>query len=104
MKKVLFERKAFKEQILPRDEFIIKKVVELDNKEFNKFLDDMLDDYDFIKENKDLMFIDKEGVYHSILVTSKEADYGILVQSGGYSYARYSAYISKSDLGGFTNG
>lgn len=62
----------------------------------------MLDDYDFIKENKDLMFIDKESVFHAILVISKEAYFGILVQSEVYSYARYSAYISKSGLGGFT--
>ncbi len=104
MKKVLFERKAFKEQILPRDEFVIEKVIELENEAFKHFLDDMLADYKFIEENRSLMFIDKEGVFHAILVTSKVADFGILVQSEGYSYARYSAYISKSDLGGFTNG
>lgn len=38
--KVKFERKAFKEQIIPEDDFVIETVVELSIKEFNKFLDD----------------------------------------------------------------
>ena len=102
--KVHFERKAFKEQIIPKDEFVIEKVVEVPLKQFNKFLDDMLGDYKFIEEHKDLMYIDKNDIWHAILVTAKEVDFGILVQSEGYSYARYSAYIRKVDLGGSING
>ena len=53
--KVKFERKAFKEQIVPEDDFVIETVVELPISKFNKFLDDMLADYDFIEEHKNLM-------------------------------------------------
>ena len=81
MKKVLFERKAYKEQIVPQDDYTIEKVLEVDNDEFNNFLDDMLADKDFIDVNKDLMYVDKDNVWHAILVTSKEADFGILIQS-----------------------
>lgn len=95
MKKVLFERKAYKEQIVPQDDYTIEKVVELSISKFNKFLDDMLADYDFIKENKDLMYVDKDNIWHSIYVTAKEVDYGILIQSEGYDYARYSAFLRK---------
>ncbi|MDY0373682.1 MAG: hypothetical protein RBQ86_06155 [Candidatus Izemoplasmatales bacterium] len=102
--KVKFERKAFKEQIVPQDDFVIEKVVEIPIKQFNKFLDDMLGDYNFIKEHKDLMHTDNNNVWHAILVTAKEVDFGILVQSEGYSYARYSAYIRKDEIGGFSNG
>lgn len=103
MKKVLFERKAYKEQLVPQDDYTIEKVLEIDNDEFNNFLDDMLADKDFIDVNKDLMYVDKDNVWHAILVTSKEADFGILIQSEGYPYARYSAYIHKNDLGDYIN-
>ena len=93
--KVKFERKAFKEQIVPEDDFVIETVVELPIKEFNKFLDDMLADYDFISENKDLMYVDKDNIWHAIYVTAKDVDYGILIQSEGYGYARYSAFLRK---------
>lgn len=96
--KVKFERKAFKEQIIPQDEFVIEKVVEIPLKEFNKFLDDMLGDYKFIEEHKDLMYINNNDIWHAILITTKEVDFGILVQSEGYGYARYSAYIRKVDI------
>ena len=101
--KVNFIRKATKEQLIPQDEFVIEKVVEIPIKQFNKFLDDMLGDYKFIEEHKDLMYIDDNNVWHSILVTAKEVDFGILVQSEGYSYARYSAYIRKNEIGGSSN-
>ena len=102
--KVKFERKAFKEQIIPQDEFVIEKVIEIELKQFNEFLDDMLGDYDFIEANKDLMYVDSNHIWHAVLVTAKEVDFGILVQSEGYAYARYSAYLSKSELGGFCDG
>lgn len=102
--KVKFETRAFKEQIIPQDDFVVEKVVELTQRQFNKFLDDMLGDYDFIKAHKDLMYTDNNNIWHAILVTTKELDYGILVQTDGSSYARYSAFIRKSEIGGLNNG
>lgn len=93
--KVKFERKACKEQIIPQDDFVIETVVEIPIKKFNKFLDDMLADYDFIKAHKDLMYVDENNIWHTIYVTAKDLDYGILVQSEGYSYARYSAFLRR---------
>jgi hypothetical protein len=102
--KVKFDTNAYKEQIVPQDDFVIERVVEITDKRFNKFLDDMLGDYDFIKEHKDLMYTDSNNVWHAILVTTKELDYGILVQAEGSRYARYSAFIRKSEIGGLNNG
>lgn len=101
--KVKFERKAYKEQLLPQDEFKVVKVVEITLKQFDKFINHTLDDYDFIDENKDLMFIDENNVWQCIFVTAKELDYGILVQSEGYAFARYSAYLTKEELERATN-
>lgn len=98
MTKVKFERKAYKEQILPEDEFVVVKEVVISLKQFDKFINRMLDDYDFIEKNKDLMYIDENNVWHAIFVTAEEMDYGILVQSEGYNFARYSAYLTKAEL------
>ncbi len=99
MRKVLFQRKAYREEIIPNDEFVVEKVIELENREFESYLDDILQDKDFIEENIDLMYVDDKDIWHAILITSKEANFGILIQSEGYSYARYSAYVLKKDIG-----
>lgn len=96
--KVKFARKAYKEQIIPEDEFIVVREIVIPLKQFDKFINRMLDDYDFIEENKDLMYIDEHGVWHAIFVTAEEMDYGILIQSEGYNFARYSAYLTKAEL------
>ena len=98
MTKVNFFRKAHKDDLIPKNEVKIEKVVTLQINEFRKFEDRLLDNYDFIAENKELMYIDEDGVWHAILITAKEVDYGILVESEGYDYARYAAYISKSGM------
>ena len=98
MTKVNFFRKAHKDDLIPKNEVKIEKVVTLQINEFRKFEDRLLDNYDFIAENKELMYIDEDDVWHAILITAKEVDYGILVESEGYDYARYAAYISKSTV------
>lgn len=102
--KVRFETNTCKEQIVPQDDYVIEKLVEIPLKQFNKFIDNMLGDYNFIKEHKDLMYTDNNNVWHAIIVTAKEINYGILVQADGASYARYSAFIRKDEVGGFSNG
>ncbi len=98
MTKVNFFRKAHKDDLIPRDTVIVEKVITLEISEFKRFENRLLDNYKFISENKDLMYIDDEGSWHALLVTAKEVDYGILVQSEGYDYARYAAFISKEGL------
>lgn len=98
MTKVNFFRKAHKDDLIPKNEVKIEKVITLQINEFRKFEDRLLDNYNFIAENKELMYIDENDVWHSILITAKEVDYGILVESEGYDYARYAAYISKSGM------
>lgn len=72
--------------------------IPLEISDFRKFEDRLLDNYEFISVNKELMYVDEDGVWHAILVTAKEVDYGIVVQSEGYDYARYAAFISKEGL------
>ncbi len=85
-----------KESVLQQDECEIEKVVELSREEFHHFKNNMLDDYDFISENSDLMCVDKTGTTHCILVLGDDYDEGILVNSEGSAYARYSALLPNA--------
>jgi len=96
--KVNFIRKATPDELLPQDEFIIEKEIIIDSELFETFIHDPLDDYEFIKEIIDVLYCEKEEVLQCIFVTSNEHDFGILVESEGYHYARYTAYLPKSVL------
>jgi hypothetical protein len=96
--KVNFIRKATTDELLPQDEFIIEKEVIIDSDLFEAFIHNPLDDYEFIKDNIDVMYCDKDDVFHCIFVTSNKHDFGILVESEGYNYGRYTAYLPKVQL------
>ncbi len=96
--KTNFIRKAIPDELLPQDEFVIEKEIVIDSDLFESFIQDPLNDYDFIKENIDIMYCDNEGTFHCIFVTSDKHDFGILVESEGYHYARYTAYLPKEML------
>ena len=91
--KTTFIRKPESKELIPQDEFTIDKVVEIDPDLFTCFIHNPLDDYDFIKENEELMFVDENEIWHCILVKAKGHDYGILVNSEGSSYARYASAV-----------
>ena len=91
--KTNFIRKPIPNELIPQDEFVIEKTITIDNDLFECFIRDPLNDYDFIKDNLDVMRCDEDGVFHCILVTSDKHDFGILVESEGYHYARYAAFI-----------
>ncbi len=71
----------------------IEKVVRLFEDEYAEFVNDMLKDYDFIKDKKDKMYRDKQGVVHCLLVIGTESTDGILVESGGTNLAIHSSFI-----------
>ena len=96
--KTNFIRKATSAELIPQDDFIIEKIVVIDKNIFECFIHDPLNDYDFIKENIDLMYCDKDEVFHCIFVTSDSHDFGILVESEGYHYGRYTAYLPKAAI------
>jgi len=88
-------RKATPSELIPQDEFVIEKEVVIDKDLFECFIKDPLNDYDFIKDNLEHMYCDQDGVFHCIFVTSNSHDFGILVESEGYHYGRYTAYLPK---------
>jgi hypothetical protein len=79
------------------DEIKVEKVIVLDVDLFERFENNLLEDYDFIKDNVDLMYQDRDDVWHCLFITYSGSDYGILVESEGYYYARYSAYMELNE-------
>lgn len=109
MNKAVFTRKAVDiEEVKERAdreeakcEYIVEKVIELPEKDYLAFADDLLKDSAVIKANNGLMFVDADGGWHCILVKARGGSEGILVESEGYDYARYTAYLP--DCGGNGN-
>ncbi len=92
-------RAAFKRKDVQiyANEFEVEKTIRLPEKEFLLFKHNLHHCYPFIKENKDLMYSD-DGVFHCILVTGEGSIDGVLVESEGADYARYSAYITDATV------
>ena len=71
----------------------IEKVIEISGDDFEEFQYNLMNDYDFIKENIGKMWLDEDDISHCLLVLGEEQPDGILVRSEGASYARYYAFM-----------
>lgn len=71
---------------------MVEKTIVLPEGEYQHFTKNLLKEYDFIRKNTDLMY-ESDGVLHCLLVAGRESREGILVDSEGSGYARYSALI-----------
>jgi len=72
----------------------IEAIAELRDVDFQSFSRHMIDrDHFFLDIFKDKMYVDKDDVAHCVMVLSDKSDDGILVESEGASYARYSAFV-----------
>ena len=74
----------------------VEKLVTLSAEEFVHFSQNLMNDYDFIRENIDRMYQDENGVNHCLLVLGEGCADGILVESEGSTYARYSAFVPNA--------
>ena len=74
----------------------VEKLVTLSVEEFAHFSQNLMNDYDFIRENIDRMYQDENGVNHCLLVLGEGCTDGILVESEGSTYARYSAFVPNA--------
>jgi len=77
--------------------FVIEKVIELENEEYEAFSKNLLSDYQFISDNLEVMRKDSKGVYHCLLIKEKGDCGGILTESEGYGYSRYSAVYKENE-------
>lgn len=82
---------------LDKSQVKIEKTIEISDEEFKKLCDDFFEYRDYITENLKHMYME-EGVWHCILVKGKTSDIGLLIESEGYDYARYTGLIKLSEV------
>ena len=90
--RAIFRRK---EVCFEPSECEIEKVIHLSDSDFARFQQTLLDNYDFLHDNADLMRVEN-GVTHCLLVVGETFEDGILVNSEGSDYARYAAYFPNA--------
>lgn len=90
--KAKFERKP---EFRLRD-VVIEKAIHLPAEQFVQLLDKPFMHQSFITDNIRLMRMDNNGCYHCLLVTGEGRSDGLLIESEGYDYARYAAYVPEA--------
>ena len=85
-----------KEPELDASECKIEAVVELSDMQFRSFKHHMLENYDFIREHVDVMCRDRNGLDHCLLVLGEGHEEGVLIDSQGSAYARYSSLLPNA--------
>ncbi len=88
--KAIFERKISE---LHTRECVINGIELMNDKEFETFSKNLLSEQSFITDRKDEMYIDSAGKIHGLLALNKDSGDGILIDSQGYDYARYVAFM-----------
>lgn len=81
-----------KETSIEAQECVVEKVIQLSQEEYVRFANALWLERDFIRENKEAMRVEK-GIWHCLLVVEEGVDEGILVQSEGADYARYTSFV-----------
>lgn len=76
--------------------FQITKVIELPKEQYRRYMNELLRDVSFISRNvTDMRFDGKTETFLCLLVTCRDANTGLLVESEGFGYARYAAFIPE---------
>ena len=72
-------------------EVVVEKTVTLSKTEFKEIAENLMDDHQVIRDNKEVMRVDENGIWHVLKIKSNEMPYYLLIDCEGYDYARYSA-------------
>lgn len=87
-----------KEPEIRTEECAVEAVEEIPHSDFLWFKDHLLDDYNFISDHLNDMYRSRTGVSHCLLVMDGDGNDGILVESEGSSYARYSGLLPDARI------
>ena len=77
---------------------VVEKAIGISHKEFEHLRTHALEDNDIIAKNKGNMWFGADDKYHCLLVYDNDQGDGLLVESEGYSYARYAQFIPQAKL------
>ena len=87
-----------KQSEIVTDTCVIEAVEELSRADFDDFRERLLRDYDFILDHSRSLMSGADGRYHCLLVLCEGEPDGILVDSEGSAYARYSGLLPDARL------
>lgn len=83
-----------KETEITTEPCVIEDVVELSEREYAKFYQNLMADYDFIREHGDNYSSDETQTENRVLlILGENQNDGILVDTAGSSYAKYTSYL-----------
>lgn len=85
-----------KESELRTKSCVVEKAIAVSHGEFEYLKSHPLRDNDLIAENAEMMYCDCDDIYHCLLIYDRENGDGLLIESEGFSYARYAQYIPKA--------
>ncbi len=77
-------------------EFAVEDSITIPAEIFSDLLRHPLLDREFIAEHIPQMYTDKNDVRHCLLIMGEGRPDGLLVESQGYQYARYAAYVPEA--------
>ena len=89
----IFERKV---SVIDPKPCTIEAIYEMDNEAFEYFCDSLMENHSFISDLNKYMYVDSAGVIHGLLALNIESGDGILIDSQGYDYARYTAFMPNA--------
>ena len=76
--------------------FQITKVIELPKEQYRRYRNELWRDVSFISRNgSNMRFDEKSETFLCLFVTCQDANTGLLVESEGFNYARYAAFIPE---------
>lgn len=78
------------------DPCVVFSAVELSTKDFNHFRNHLLERYDFLAESNEKMPVPMGSERQCVMVLHDGRDEGILVDTQGADYARYTAYLPNA--------
>lgn len=78
----------------PPQAFQVERTILLTTADYMQFVANLMQDHYILFANTDKMWYEPETkCWHCVLVTSPDAPEGILVESEGFAYARYTAFV-----------
>lgn len=77
-------------------EFAVEKTVTIPARKLEEMLRHPMRNHEVIVENAEVMGVDRDDVYHCLLVTGEGRMDGLLVESEGSGYARYASYVPEA--------
>ncbi|MGI6497258.1 MAG: hypothetical protein ACOX0U_00175 [Oscillospiraceae bacterium] len=79
-----------------KNPYVIEKTITLAIIDYENFVTDMTVERWFIEENRNLCYVDANGLWHCLLVRRRSSLDGVLVMSDGRDYPLWAAYIEQT--------